>query len=243
MLGTKSQSVRDFGKKTAKTAMGVGKKVVKVAGAVAAVAAAGIKIHSIIKGDPEEKRKEEYFQSKRDADEKDKADGEKRLLNKKLNQTEGERRAELARKKVDEEKVKERKAREDAYIISRGDARKEKKVAESSAAKAKVEKDIRDDKNSAKKERERMEKETRDRIRANKAKADAKEKKQREEAQRDKKIVDKAKRIAEDSRKKKEEQLKKEADARKTKLQKAKAKGKQIKLAVKKKGAGGSIYD
>ena len=167
MLGTKSQSVRDFGKKTAKTAMGVGKKVVKVAGAVAAVAAAGIKIHSIIKGDPEEKRKEEYFQSKRDADEKDKADGEKRLLNKKLNQTEGERRAELARKKVEEEKVKERKARNESYIISQSDSTKAKKVSDSAAAKAKVEKDIRDSKSASKKEAERMAKETRDRNKRN----------------------------------------------------------------------------
>ena len=41
MLGIKTQSVKDFGKKATGKVVGVGKKVVKVAGAVAGVAAAG----------------------------------------------------------------------------------------------------------------------------------------------------------------------------------------------------------
>lgn len=48
MLGIKSQSVKDFGKKTGKTALGIGKKAVKVAGTAAAILGAGVKIHSII---------------------------------------------------------------------------------------------------------------------------------------------------------------------------------------------------
>ena len=46
MLGIKTQSVKDFGKKATGKVVGVGKKVVKVAGAVAAIGAVGAKNES-----------------------------------------------------------------------------------------------------------------------------------------------------------------------------------------------------
>ena len=90
-LGKKTVSkVKGLGKKVGTSGLSIGKNVVKTGAVVAGVLGTAVKVASVLKGDD---REEDYFKSKRDAEEEDKKAHEKRVLQQRLNQTEGEKRA------------------------------------------------------------------------------------------------------------------------------------------------------